>query len=272
MTRLELVATLRELGLSQAEVRSVLNRENTMAEVAAIHVVALDAHITTLQLRHAVLSAIAAGDREEPGHMDLLNRMARLSAQEREQIIDDFAARICDGLDAEPQLRDRLRGGGRQLPDAPTQEQLDASLELSEMVQDPEFQQVARRAMEQSSSGQTMTSGAGHYSEPDRNRLFAQNLDRTVGAAMREGIAPNSPRAAEIVDRLLGNPGPERRTAVRDRLRAHLDTGIDERLEHYRQLLALIHGQQPPSPRAALYAWLADANDAGAGPQLVEQR
>lgn len=271
LAQLELVATLRELGLSHAEVRRVLNRENTVAEVAAIHVAALDAQITTLRLRRAVLSAIAAGDREEPGHMDRLNRMARLSAQERQQIIDDFAARVCEGLEAGPQLRDRLHGGGHRLPDAPTQEQLDAWLELSEMVQDPEFEQVVRRAMEQSTSGQAKAGGAGQSSESDRHRMFAENLDRTIGAAMREGVEPDSPRAAEVVDRLLGYPGSERRTAVRDRLRARLDAGIDERLEHYRRLLAIMHGQQPPSPRAALYAWLADAIDAGAGPQPVGQ-
>ncbi|WP_377274477.1 MerR family transcriptional regulator [Peterkaempfera sp. SMS 1(5)a] len=271
LARLELVATLRELGLSHAEVRSVLNRESTVAEVAAIHVAALDAQIATLRLRRAVLSAIAAGDREEPGHMDRLNRMARLSAQERQQIIDDFAAHICEGLDAEPQLRDRLRGGGHRLPDAPTQDQLDAWLELTEMMQDPEFQQVARRAMEQSTGGQPETGRAGQNSERNRHRLFAQNLDRTIGAAMREGVAPDSPRAVQVVDRLLGNPGPGRRKAVRDRLRAHLDAGIDERLERYRRLLAIMQGQQPPSPRAALYAWLADALDAEGDPQPLGQ-
>lgn len=269
LARLELVATLRELGLSHAEVRSVLNRESTVAEVAALHVAALDARITTLRLRRAVLSAIAAGDREEPGHMDRLNRMARMSAQERQQIIDDFTARVCEGLDAEPRVRDRLRGGGHRLPDAPTQEQLDAWLELSELTQDPEFQRVARRAMERSGGGVGggAGGGAGQNGEPDRHRMFAQNLDRTVGAAMREGVEPDSPRAAEVVDRLLGNPGPERRTAVRDRLRAQLDAGIDGRLEHYRRLLAIMQGQQPPSPRAPLYAWLADAIDAGADPR-----
>ncbi len=267
LARLELVATLRELGLSHAEVRSVLNRESTVAEVAAVHVAALDAQITTLRLRRAVLSAIAAGDREEPGHMDRLNRMARLSARERQEIIDDFAARVCEGLGAGPELGDRLRGGGHRLPDAPTREQLDAWLELSEMTRDPEFQRVARRAVEQSAGA----SGAGANPELDRHRLFAQNLDRTVGAAMREGVAPDSPRAAEVVDRLLGDPGPERRTAVRDRLRAQLDAGIDGRLERYRRLLAIMHGRQPASPRAALYAWLADAIDAGAAPQPAER-
>ena len=267
LARLELVATLRELGLSHAEVRRVLDRESTVAEVAAIHVAALDVQISTLRLRRSVLSAIATGDREEPGHMDRLNRMARLSAQERQQIIDDFAARACEGLEAEPQLRDRLRGGGHQLPDTPTQEQLDAWLELSEMMLDPQFQQFARRAVEHNASGLGGVSGT----RPDTHSVFAENLDRTVGAALRDGIAPDSPAAAEVVDRLLDNPGPERRAAVRTRIRAQLDAGIDGRLERYRRLLAILQGQQPPTPRTAAWTWLAEAIDAGAGPEAIER-
>jgi len=192
LARLELVATLRELGLGHAEVRRVPARESTVAEVAATHVAALDTQIRTLRLRRAVLSAIATGDREEPAQMDRLNRMARLSAQERQQIIDEFVAQVCEGLDLDPQLRDRLRGGGHRLPDAPTQEQLDAWLELSELMLDPEFQQVVRRALTRS---KPVPEGA-----PDPGRAFAERLDRTVGVALREGVPPESPGAAAIVN------------------------------------------------------------------------
>ncbi|WP_042417403.1 MerR family transcriptional regulator [Streptacidiphilus anmyonensis] len=262
LARLELVATMRELGLGHAEVRAVLERRRTVAEVAAAHVAALDAQITTLRLRRAVLSAIAAGDREEQGDMDRLNRMARLSARERQQIIDDFAARVCDGLDAAPRLVDRLRGGGRTLPDTPTQEQLDAWLELSEMTQDPAFQQFARTALESSLDADARNT------EPDRHRLFAQSLDATVGAALRDGLAPDAPGAAEVVDRLLDNPAPEHRAAVRARLRAQLDAGVDDRLERYRRLLAVMQGTQPPLSRTVAYTWLAAALE----PQALEPR
>ena len=237
VARLELVATLRELGIGHAEVRRVLARESTVAEVAAAHVAALDTRIATLRLRRAVLSAIAAGDREEPENMDRLNRMARLSAQERQQMIDDFVARACTGPDTGPELRDRLRGDVHRLPDDPTQEQLEAWLELSELVSDPDFQQLARRAVEQSATGST---APGPGPQPDRHRRFAENLERTVGAALREGIAPNAPQAAAVVDRLLGgDSGPERRAAVRARVGGLLEAGFDGRLERYRQLLEI---------------------------------
>ncbi|MFF5441749.1 MerR family transcriptional regulator [Streptomyces achromogenes] len=50
--RLELIRTLRELGLGLEEVRTVLAGERTVAEVAATHVAALDARIrrTTVHL------------------------------------------------------------------------------------------------------------------------------------------------------------------------------------------------------------------------------
>ncbi|SEN34992.1 helix-turn-helix domain-containing protein [Actinacidiphila rubida] len=281
LARLELVATLRALGLSHAEVRQVLDRESSVAEVAAVHLAALDAEIAALRLRRAVLSAIAAGDREEPGHMDRLHRMARLSARERQQIIDDFAARVCADLAGGSHLRERLTGGGHRLPDDPTQQQLDAWLELSELLADPEFERLARRAAEHSEpgpgGGATPVSGAAPGREPDPHRRFAVNLDRTVGAALRAGVAPHSPQATEVVDRLLGHPGPERRSVVRGRVRARLDAGIDDRLERYRGLLAVMHGQEPPVSRVAAYTWLADALDAdadgdGAAPQPAGRR
>jgi DNA-binding transcriptional MerR regulator len=51
VARLELVRTLRELGVGLAEVQRVLDEQTTVAEVAAAHVRALDAQIRTLGLR-----------------------------------------------------------------------------------------------------------------------------------------------------------------------------------------------------------------------------
>ena len=62
-------------------------RQATVAEVAAAHVGALDAQIRTLRLRRAVLAAVALR-KPGPEEMTLMNKLARLSAQERRQIID----------------------------------------------------------------------------------------------------------------------------------------------------------------------------------------
>src|SRR5580692_10654339 len=84
VARLDLVRTLRDLGLGLEEIRAA-----TVAEVAAAHVTVLDGQIRTLRLRRAVLSTVA-----KRGHTieetQLMHKLARLSARERQQIIDDF--------------------------------------------------------------------------------------------------------------------------------------------------------------------------------------
>jgi DNA-binding transcriptional MerR regulator len=64
LARLELVRTLRELGVDLATIRRVLARELRVPEVAAAHAAALDAQIRTLRLRRAVLRVIAARIRQ----------------------------------------------------------------------------------------------------------------------------------------------------------------------------------------------------------------
>src|SRR5215472_16315193 len=60
LARLELVRTLREIGLDLPAIKRVLDRELKLSEVAAAHADALEAQIRTLRLRYAVLRAVAA--------------------------------------------------------------------------------------------------------------------------------------------------------------------------------------------------------------------
>ncbi len=59
VARLELIRTLRELGLCLDDVRKVLSGEKDVASVAAMHVAALDAQIRSLKVTRAVLSTVA---------------------------------------------------------------------------------------------------------------------------------------------------------------------------------------------------------------------
>jgi DNA-binding transcriptional MerR regulator len=65
--RLELVRTLRELGLGLEDVRRVLAKETTVAEMAAVHVAAFDTQIRSLRLARAVLATEEAGAAREHG-------------------------------------------------------------------------------------------------------------------------------------------------------------------------------------------------------------
>ena len=109
VARLELVATLRELGLGLADVRRVLDGQASIAEVAAVHLDALDAQIRALRLHRSVLAVVvkrAAGNEEMP----MMNKLARMSVAERRQMIDDFMAEVIEGWDPS---RNGPRAGAR---------------------------------------------------------------------------------------------------------------------------------------------------------------
>jgi DNA-binding transcriptional MerR regulator len=59
VARLDLVRTLRDLGLPLKSIRALLNAQTSLPEVAAAHLKVLDHQIQTLLLRRAALRAAA---------------------------------------------------------------------------------------------------------------------------------------------------------------------------------------------------------------------
>jgi DNA-binding transcriptional MerR regulator len=250
MARLELVATLRELGLGLAEVRRVLDRQAIVAEVAATHVEALDAQIRTLRLRRAVLAAVA---RRKPGteEMTLMNKLATLSAQERKQIIDEFTGEVFAGLEPDPGLAAHMRRVTPVLPDDPSPEQVDAWVELAELVQDPGFRRRIRTMAEQGAQARAAyrVTDEGQARTPD---FVARDLEH-AGPAAEHGVAPESEEGAAVLDRILaGTPGDQRRPQLREQLEA----GTDARAERYWQLMGIINGWPPFQPHVPAFEWM----------------
>ncbi|GHK04512.1 MerR family transcriptional regulator [Streptomyces sp. Y2F8-2] len=245
VARLELIRSLRELGLGLADVRGVLAGERTVAEVAAAHVAALDAQIRALKVTRAVLSTVARrGSSAE--EMTLMNKLARLSAAERQRIVEEFVDEMLHGLDAvDPEIRERMRRTAADLPDDPTPEQVDAWVELAEMMQDPEFRAQMRRAAEFNAAdrGPDVPAGASLW--------FAKRLVELAGGARERGITPEAPEADAVLRDLLGDTD---RAAVLERMEA----AFDERVARYRELLSLVN-DQPRPPHQEEFAWVVAA-------------
>ncbi|MFI7428920.1 MerR family transcriptional regulator [Micromonospora sp. NPDC049836] len=114
--RLDLVRTLRDLGLDLATIRAVVDREAGLPEVAAAHAEALAAQIRVLRLRRAVL-AVLARRAATPEQADLLHRLARLSAEERRRLVEEFL----DAALGDPAADPAFAGVRRSLtPSCPT--------------------------------------------------------------------------------------------------------------------------------------------------------
>jgi DNA-binding transcriptional MerR regulator len=130
--RLDLVRTLRELGLGLDVVQAVLSRTSTVAEVAAAHVAVLDVQIRTLRLRRAVLSTIARNGHTIEETL-IMSKLSQLPARERQQIIDDFVDGIFAGTDPDAPgagIASGMRQLPADLPDDPAPEQVNAWIEL----------------------------------------------------------------------------------------------------------------------------------------------
>ncbi|MEU8196680.1 MerR family transcriptional regulator [Microbispora amethystogenes] len=243
VARLELVRTLRDLGLGLDDIRRVLERRSTLAEVAAVHVDALDARIRTLRIRRAVLSTVARR-RSGTEETKLLNDLARLSAEERRRIVEDFVDDVFGGQGGEQEPGNRARHIRIDLPDDPTPEQVDAWVELAGLARDPGFRRRMRDLVEH---------GAGQ--EPEGFARFAKRVVSLAGQARENGVSPDSPEAAEVVARLLGDADAAGRAAVRERI----ETGVYAEADRYRRLMAVINGREPTPSHADDFAWLLDA-------------
>jgi DNA-binding transcriptional MerR regulator len=245
VARVELVRTLRELGLGLEDVRRVLDGRATVAEVADTHVAAIDAQIRSLKVSRAVLSTVSKrGSTAE--ETTLMNRLARLSAAERARIVEDFKADVYGRLTVDPSLRDRIRDLRIDLPDDPTPDQVDAWIELAELVGDPDFRARIRAFFELT----TPLPGGGR--QPGARIWWARQIVNEVAELRESGVDPSTPAAAELAAGKFRN---EDLAAVRKCLRA----GMEANADRYRILVARVRGHRTAPDGTPELQWLATA-------------
>ncbi len=257
LARLELVRTLRELGVDLATTRRVLHRELTLAEVAAAHAAALEAQIRVLRLRRSVLGAVARRQ-SNPEEIKLMHKLARLSAQERRRIVDGFLDHVFDGLEVDPGIVGRMRATRPDLPEDPTPDQLDAWIELAELVGDEDFRRRVRRMAEQGAAGRERTP-----TDPAAAQAINAVVLERAGGAVAAGLDPGSPAAAPVLDDLLavladayGRPNDP---AFRGWLARTIEDFADLRVERYWQLLGTINGWPARPSGTPAWGWLREA-------------
>ncbi|WP_216918137.1 hypothetical protein [Nocardia noduli] len=117
-----------------------------------------------------------------------MHKLAVLSARERRQIIDGFVDRVFAGVEDEDALviAGFMREIPTTLPDEPTAVQVDAWVELAELVSDPDFEAVLRAVIE--------------HGEPHNRIEFGLAIRPLVlehaGRAVDSEIAPGSEAGA----------------------------------------------------------------------------
>jgi DNA-binding transcriptional MerR regulator len=246
VARLDLVRTLRELGMGLEDVREVLLRRRTVDEVAAAHVRAIDDHIRSLRVQRAVCTLLARGGHTEK-ETALMNDLARLSAAERQRMIDDFVTDAFAGTDPDAPgagIATAMRSMPTELPEDPTTEQVEAWVELAELVSDPAFRARVR---------QMAVAGASGRQPPAFDAAPVQEHASTAVAA---GIGPNTPEAAGILARIgVGDLDGGARRELADAI----DTFTDRRVERYWTLLGTLNGWPARPSSVPAFEWFAAA-------------
>ncbi|GAA2389392.1 MerR family transcriptional regulator [Dactylosporangium salmoneum] len=254
IVRLEFVRTLRELGIDLATIRRVLDRGADLRGVAAAHAEALGAQIRVLRLRRAALRALAGRD-AGPEDLERLSKIAQAGADERRRIVDEFFDSIFSDVTAGPEA-ERFTAGMRSvsadLPDEPTDEQVDAWIELAEMLRRPDFRDRLREMGRRS-----FAPGAKRVVPTDMTEI--KWFVDLIAAAQDEGHPAPATAVDEVMARWAEAAGRPDSPELRAEVIEALELSIEPRAERYWQLMATINGWPPIPSTMHRWAWFLSA-------------
>ena len=260
LARLELIHALRDLGLDLASIRRVTERQTKIEDVARAYADAIDLHIHQLTLRRAVLRAIARGV-TRPEEVQRMTALAQASAEESRRIMEEFLDSVFADHQDNP-FAERMRSALPVLPDAPSDEQIDAWVELAGLVQGPEFR---ARIREMIVEGERQRAASGITETDEAAQRAGQAVVDRAGTAVSQGVATDSAEALAIVNEVVplfaAAAGNEDSPEYRRELVHQLGTFSDRRVERYWQLIGLINGWPAQPSLMRPYEWFTAALD-----------
>ncbi|MGW4063453.1 helix-turn-helix domain-containing protein [Amycolatopsis sp. NPDC004747] len=275
IARLELVRTLRDLGAGLDDIRRVLAAENTLQDLAARHLRLVEDQLRQFHARRAVLRTIVR-QRTTTDQVSLMHKLVSMSDDDRDHLISRFWDFVTDGLDVHPGYVERLHSRRPHLPEEPSTEQLEAWIELAEIVQDEQFRTELRNFFRRAfgtERGKLMATPEMLARAERQRELFLE-----ARAAQQAGVPADSPQARDIAERMAADTAgfvaamtgthdiekARRSMAGFDRkrsaeTRAKL-TGMDL-MVRYGRLVATINGTPEPDPAgtAEVQEWMAAA-------------
>ncbi|MBR8745126.1 MerR family transcriptional regulator [Nocardiopsis sp. MG754419] len=272
IARLELVRTLRELDTDLGEIRRLLEGGTTLHGLLTTHLEIVERQERTLRARRAVLRTLI---RQGGGTAQavLMHKLVSMTDEERERIVDDFWNDVGAGLDVPEGFVDRLRTVRPVLPADPTAAQLEAWIELADLVRDPAFRDAVRTYLHETYSTHP---GERMASSPVQEFIYESGaaLVEEVLAAHRAGESPRSPRSQRVVTRFLeaavglsDTPlTPEARDRMADAFRRIPDLqremaeedGPEDPHGRYLSLVAVVNGTADDLDELP-YVWIAEA-------------
>lgn len=180
--------------------------------------------------------------------------MTQLTNDERKNVIERYYQRIADGIPLDSPWRQKLAEASKpQLPDNPSAEQLDAWLELSELLTDESFVERQRTNTREAAENKL-----------DMLKLRNANVEaaRAAASARAQGASPGSETGRAVVEAFVagiadaaGKPDDEHlRRGMYERYLAY-----DPRHARYWELIAIMTGRASAPGTVADWGFIADA-------------
>lgn len=252
--RLDLVRTLRDAGLGLDAIKKVLRKDLSLADALRLQLMAVEAHAASLQRVAAALrAALRTGDPSE-GDVRRLCAVTQLTNDERKQVIERFYQRISEAAPADSAWRQKLAGvRGPELPDNPTPEQLDAWIELSELLSDESFVHRQRESMREAAEANL-----------DMDKLRRANFEaaQAAASARRSGASPSSEAGRTVVESFVSGIADAAGKPADERLRRGMYERylrFDPRHPRYWELMAIVSGRPTMPGTSSDWQFIADA-------------
>ncbi|TKD11825.1 MerR family transcriptional regulator [Polyangium fumosum] len=249
VVRVELVRTLREAGVDLATIRKVLARNLSLEDALRLRLTAVEAHVASLS---RIAAALRAALRGEPSENDLrrLWTVTRLSNEERKTVISRFYDQVADGVPMDGEwMRGMIEASAPKLPDDPTPAQLEAWIELAEILADPTFIANMR-----------VMAAVTWSKEVDQAALLRAQSEGIAAAreARARGVAPDSAEARVIAERFVRGAAKASGKDLDDAFEEQMRRTQDPRALRYWELVSVMTGE-PLSPAYEDGRWLGSA-------------
>jgi DNA-binding transcriptional MerR regulator len=200
IARLELIRTLRDLDTGLNDIRRLLDGETSLHDLLTAHLELVERQERDLRARRAVLRTLVKQG-GTAAQAALMHKLVSMPDEERERLIDDFWNEVGEGLDVPSGFVDRLRTMRPRLPEDPTAAQLEAWIELADLLQGEEFRSAVRSYLQDTYAafpGRVIaTSPVQDFIHTTGTEIMQEILQE-----FRSGSPADSPRAQELAIRM----------------------------------------------------------------------
>jgi DNA-binding transcriptional MerR regulator len=247
-SRLDVIRTLRELDVDLSTIGRVLRGASDLRATAELQIKTLEHQAQMIRRRVAVLRASLrhAGELDAT-RIQRLHALARLERVDKARFIAEQLGKRMAGTAPEALQRGIIDAARVELPDDATLEQLDAWLELAELVSDEKFLEHYREKR-------------APTAPPSRGVRQAQ---ADAMAALRGGVEPESAAGRAIARRWVrGLARQQCRTddrAFAEELVRTADAGRFAKEQRFWTLLAILRPRMAEHPAYVVGPWLMRA-------------